>query len=128
MTTWLSPDTQARLDAERQRKVADQVADLELFRPLDNGTPTSRQAADRVAPYCRGQRRRVLEVLAGAKGLTREEIALAGDMKKDSVNGRSAEILKAGWAREEGERDGQAILTITATGLSALQHYDQEAA
>lgn len=128
MTDWLSPATRARLDAERQRKAAAQVADLELFRPLDNGTATSKAAAEHVAPHCRGMRRRVLEALAERGGLTREEIVAVTGIKENSTNGRSREVLDAGWAVEDGVRDGRAVLKITEAGLAALHHEQQEEA
>lgn len=128
MTDWLSPEARRRLDAERERKTAEQVAGLDLFMPRDNGTPTSKAAAEYVAPHCRGMRRRVLEVLVAYGPMTREEIAEASGMKKDSVNGRSFECVRAGWVREDGERDGQAVLKITEAGLAALHHEQQEAA
>lgn len=127
MTDFLSPETKALLDAEKARKAREQAMDTALFRPLHNGTPTSKAAAERVQPTAGGKRRAVLVALMFApKGLTRLELVAETGFLRDTVNPRVAELLKAGWATEEGERDGQKVLHITAAGLAVLD--TQEAA
>lgn len=128
MTDFLSPETKALLDAEKARKAREQAMDTALFRPiLHNGTPTSKAAAERVQPTAGGKRRAVLVALMFApKGLTRLELVAETGMLENTCNARCAEVLKAGWAREDGERDGRKVVHITAAGLAVLDK--QEAA
>ena len=127
MTDFLTDDTKRRLAEERDRKAREQAMDLALFRPLHNGTPTSKAAAERVQPTAGGKRRAVLVALMFApKGLTRLELVAETGFLRDTVNPRASECLAKGWVREEGERDGQKVLHITAAGLAVLGQ--QEAA
>jgi hypothetical protein len=74
-------------------------------------------------------RQRALEALAGARhGLTRLEMTTAAGMPENSCNARTRELLDAGWAHEQGERDGRAVVWITPDGERVLRDAQARAA
>lgn len=109
---WLSNAALQRRAAERRRQAEEQANDLPIFKsPPHNGTATSKAAADRIAPKAGTMRARVLEAIRLApNGLTRAEVVARVGIKENSVNGRCSELLGAGLVREDGQRDGRAVL------------------
>ena len=116
MTDWIPERTRQRLADERSAKVVAQTSDLAMFAP-HNGTETSKAAAKRVAPKAAGYRLQMLDALNQVGGMTRAEIVAFTGLLENTVNGRSAEILEAKWAREDGVRDGRKVLWITDLDL-----------
>lgn len=122
MTDWVTDAVRAKLAAERAAKAAQEVADLEMFRQLHNGTATSKAAAERVQPSAGSMRIDVLRALMfNYKGLTRSEIVAEAGLIENTVNARCRELVETGLAYEDGERDGRKVVHITAAGLRVLE-------
>ena len=114
-------DFDAHVRAHRRRE-ADAL--LNGFLPADNGTETSREAAERVAPHVTEQQRTILAALKKHGPMTRAEIAFVTGIKENSCNGRTNELLedKPGhtpFLVGVGRRDGREILDLTPAGREA---------
>lgn len=74
--------------------------------PPDNGTPTSRAAAEAARVTTPKQRAAVLRFLEerGQLGATDEEIQLALELRSQSEGPRRGELVKAGLVRDSGQR------------------------
>lgn len=109
--------------AQRRERAEKETAGLELWgasRPLDNGTATSRAAAEAIWPHVRGIKRAVLdEIHKAPEGLTRLELVERTGLKENTVNGRCAELLRAGLVVEVGTRNGRKILLTSARAWAA---------
>jgi hypothetical protein len=81
-------------------------------RPLpDNGTATSKAAAERARPAAETDRLAIFECLVlNPQGLTRLEIHERTGIKENTVNGRANDLVRAGMAVEHGVRDGRKVL------------------
>lgn len=88
---------------------------LPLF-PQDNGTPTSRKAAERVAPHTPTQRQRIVQAIQEHGPMTRLEIARITGLAENSVNGRCSPSELCHPLHPQlkgvGERDGREVLGL----------------
>jgi len=75
-------------------------------RPVDHGRENKRQTRDATEPRHRGDRARVINLLAaiGARGATRHELAAQLQLPLTTVCGRVNELKKMGEVTESGER------------------------
>ena len=114
-------DFDAHVRAHRRRE-ADAL--LNGFLPADNGTETSREAAERVAPHVTEQQRTILAALKKHGPMTRAEIAFVTGLKENSVNGRLSPGELANPLRPMvepwGRRDGREVMGLTDHGIFAL--------
>lgn len=100
--------------------MSDRLPDLFAAPFVASGSATSRAAAERATRFASTQRGRVVAYLdkVGIIGATRAEIAVALDIKENSVNGRVWELMTAlpnALAYELGERrDGRAVVVGAA--------------
>jgi len=102
----------------KRRAAAHDTATGDLFAPAPpphNGTPTSIEAARKIAPKAASLRAVVYGAIcmAGASGATRSEIAACTGIKKDTVNARCSELLTRGLVKQVGRRDGEGLLYPT---------------
>lgn len=105
------PDETAGLSLWNQREAAPECARPVATAQMRGGKQAGREA---VAPHLTGLRGRVYQGIVAHGPCTREWLADTLGMKKDTVNGRASELLKAGLVRITGyERE-------TGRGLLAL--------
>lgn len=88
---------------------------LVMDQPPSNRSNTSQDAALQIVPHAMGLRERVYRYVQsrGAYGATRSEISVSTAIKKDTCNGRTAELLQIGLFRMEGTRHGESIVVCT---------------
>jgi chromosome segregation and condensation protein ScpB len=104
--------------APKRRPVATDTATGDLFAPAPpphNGTPTSIDAARKIAPKAGAMLVQVYDAIcmAASTGITRSEIANATNIKKDTVNARVSNLLTKGLVKQVGKRDGEGLLYPT---------------
>jgi hypothetical protein len=111
-----APDPFAGLPLAIQREAAPDVADP---RPVPRAVVRGGKQAgrERVAPHLAGLRGKVYAAIVGHGPITREGIAATTAIKKDTVNGRASELLKAGLIRVASydRTTGSALLEVVPT-------------
>ena len=98
------------------------------YPPYQRSSETSREAADRIAPFTGKMNRKVLEVFAGygMRGATRDRVSVEGKIPIPTVCSRANKLLEIGALEETGDiRDTSSrfpakVLRITQAGAAML--------
>jgi len=111
----------AQRAAERRAQADAEAKGLPIFdAPKDNGTATSKAAARRVAPHVGTMLHAVWTALLDhPEGLTRAELVEVTGLGENTINPRSRTLLDSGFAYQQGERDGRAVLFADMTKARA---------